>query len=81
MLNHGEAKVVIVDAEFSLTMKKALAMALAEKPRDILVIDVKDIEYDGPSETLVRLNMTHLLLKGIPIMNGVCLKMNGNPFV
>ncbi|MFM8152046.1 MAG: AMP-binding protein, partial [Polynucleobacter victoriensis] len=45
MLNHGEAKVVIVDPEFSLTMKKALALALAEKPRDILVIDVKDVEY------------------------------------
>ncbi len=64
MLNHGEAKVVIVDAEFSLTMKKALAMALAEKPRDILVIDVKDIEYDGPSETLGSIEYDSFIAKG-----------------
>ena len=66
MLNHGEAKVVIVDAEFSLTMKKALAMALAEKPRDILVIDVKDIEYDGPSETLGSIEYDSFIAKGDP---------------
>ena len=52
MLNHGEAKVVIVDPEFSGVMKKALAMAQAESPRDILVIDVIDQEYEGPSEKL-----------------------------
>ena len=66
MLNHGEAKVVIVDAEFSLTMKKALAMALAEKPRDILVIDVKDVEYDGPSETLGSIEYDSFIAKGDP---------------
>ncbi len=66
MLNHGEAKVVIVDAEFSLTMKKALAMALAEKPRDILVIDVKDIEYDGPSEILGSIEYDSFIAKGDP---------------
>ena len=52
MLNHGEAKVVIVDPEFSGVMKKALAMAQAESPRDILVIDVIDQEYEGASEKL-----------------------------
>lgn len=66
MLNHGEAKVVIVDAEFSLTMKKALAIALAEKPRDILVIDVKDIEYEGPSESLGSIEYDSFIAKGDP---------------
>ncbi len=52
MLNHGEAKVVIVDPEFSGVMKKALAIAQAESPRDILVIDVIDEAYEGASEKL-----------------------------
>ena len=64
MLNHGEAKVVIVDPEFSLTMKKALALALAEKPRDILVIDVKDAEYTGASEQLGSIDYDSFVAKG-----------------
>lgn len=66
MLNHGEAKVVIVDAEFSLTMKKALAIALAEKPRDILVIDVNDPEYEGPSESLGSIEYDSFITNGDP---------------
>ncbi|MFM1870563.1 MAG: hypothetical protein RLY99_1307, partial [Pseudomonadota bacterium] len=66
MLNHGEAKVVIVDPEFSLTMKKALALALAEKPRDILVIDVKDAEYTGASEQLGSIDYDSFVAKGDP---------------
>ncbi len=42
-LDHGEAKVVIVDREFSKTMKEALALAKV-KP---LVIDYDDPEYSG----------------------------------
>jgi len=38
MLNHGEAKVVIIDPEFSGVMKKALEIAQKESGRDILVI-------------------------------------------
>src|SRR5450830_906101 len=43
MLNHGEAKVVLVDPEFAATLKRALAMV--ERP--IVVIDVDDAQYPG----------------------------------
>ena len=44
MLDHGEAKVVIVDVEFVGVMKKALAMRKATTP--LLVIDVEDSMYE-----------------------------------
>ena len=50
MLDHGEAKAVIVDPEFSGTMKKALALRSAKTP--LLVIDVEDALYTGVSEKL-----------------------------
>ncbi len=50
MLDHGEAKAVIVDPEFSGTMKKALAMRQAKT--QLLVIDVEDALYTGASEKL-----------------------------
>jgi fatty-acyl-CoA synthase len=66
MLNHGEAKVLIVDPEFSSVMKKALAIAKAESGRDILVIDVKDVEYSGPSEKLGTVDYDSFVAKGDP---------------
>ncbi|MFM7026369.1 MAG: acyl-CoA synthetase [Limnohabitans sp.] len=50
MLDHGEAKAVIVDPEFSGTMKKALALRQSKAP--LLVIDVEDALYSGPSDQL-----------------------------
>jgi len=50
MLDHGEAKAVIVDPEFAGTMKKALALRSAKTP--LLVIDVEDALYTGASEKL-----------------------------
>jgi len=50
MLDHGEAKVVIVDPEFSGVMKKALALRQSTRP--LLVIDVEDALYCGPTEKL-----------------------------
>ena len=47
-LDHGEAKVFIVDREFSKLAKEALALCKA-KP---LVIDYDDPEYDGPGERI-----------------------------
>ncbi|MDD5296336.1 MAG: acyl-CoA synthetase [Rhodocyclaceae bacterium] len=44
MLDHGEAKVVITDPEFSGTMTKALAMMSSKRP---LVIDVADDSFVG----------------------------------
>jgi fatty-acyl-CoA synthase len=66
MLNHGEAKVVIVDPEFSGVMKKALEIARRESGRDILVIDVEEKEFDVPGEKLGKLTYEKLLSEGDP---------------
>jgi fatty-acyl-CoA synthase len=50
MLDHGEAKAVIVDPEFAGVMKKALALRQSTRP--LLVIDVEDALYTGASEKL-----------------------------
>ena len=50
MLDHGEAKAVIVDPEFAGVMQKALALRQSTRP--LLVIDVEDALYTGPSEKL-----------------------------
>ena len=66
MLNHGEAKVVIVDPEFSGVMKKALELAKKESGRDVLVIDVEEKEFDVPGEKLGKLTYEQLLSEGDP---------------
>ena len=66
MLNHGEAKVVIVDPEFSAVMKKALEIARKESDRDILVIDVEEKEFDVTGEKLGKLTYEQLLAEGDP---------------
>ena len=47
MLEHAEAKVLLVDPEFSSLAKEALALV----PHDIFVIDVTDIEYENHATT------------------------------
>jgi fatty-acyl-CoA synthase len=49
MLDHGEAKAVIVDPEFAPVMKRAIQ--LRQSKRDLLVIDVEDALY-GPGERI-----------------------------
>jgi fatty-acyl-CoA synthase len=66
MLNHGEAKVVIVDPEFSGVMKKALEIAKKESGREFLVIDVEEKEFDVPGEKLGTLTYEKLLSEGDP---------------
>ena len=66
MLNHGEAKVVIVDPEFSGVMKKALEIAKKESGREFLVIDVEEKEFDVPGEKLGSLTYEKLLAEGDP---------------
>jgi fatty-acyl-CoA synthase len=66
MLNHGEAKVVIIDPEFSSVMKKALELVKKESDRDILVIDVEETEFDVPGEKLGKLTYENLLAEGDP---------------
>ncbi len=57
MLDHAQAKVVIVDREFSAVMAKALA-SIKVKP---LVIDVDDPEYAGPGERVGSLEYEKFL--------------------
>lgn len=62
MLNHGEAKALITDREFSPTVSKALAQA----GRELLVIDVDDPEYAGPGERLGGVGYEDFLAGGNP---------------
>ena len=62
MLNHGEAKVLIADREFSATVARALAQT-AKRP---LVIDIDDPEYSGPGERLGQTDYEALLAEGEP---------------
>jgi fatty-acyl-CoA synthase len=61
-LDHGNAKVVITDREFSRTVKEALALAKA-KP---LVIDYDDPEFTGPGERLGAIDYEEFLRGGDP---------------
>ncbi len=64
MLDHGEAKVVIVDPEFSLTLKKALTMRQANTP--LLVIDVEDALFTGTTERIGSSTYEAFLAGGDP---------------
>src|SRR5690606_1794552 len=64
MLDHGEAKAVIVDPEFSLSVKKALALRKATTP--LLVIDVEDALFTGASERIGTVTYEDLLTGGDP---------------
>jgi fatty-acyl-CoA synthase len=61
-LDHADAKVVIVDREFSRTMKDALARATV-KP---LVIDYDDPEYSGGGERIGAIEYEDFLNEGDP---------------
>ncbi len=50
MLDHGEAKAVIVDPEFAGVMKKAIALRQSKSP--LLVVDVEDALYTGAAERI-----------------------------
>ena len=61
-LDHGEAKVVIIDREFSQVTKDALALAKV-KP---VVIDFDDPEYSGPGERLGAIEYEDFVADGDP---------------
>ena len=63
MLEHGEAKVLITDREFSETISKALRLIQIQKRP--LVIDVDDPQFVG-GEKLGRLDYETLLAEGDP---------------
>jgi fatty-acyl-CoA synthase len=60
MLDHGEAKALIVDREFAKLARDALAKC-AVRP---LIVDYDDPEYSGPGEKLGDLDYEALLAEG-----------------
>jgi fatty-acyl-CoA synthase len=62
MLNHGAARVLLVDREFSEVAAKALSKA----DHAIEVIDVEDPEYAGPGRRLGSKTYEELLAEGDP---------------
>jgi len=62
MLDHGEAKALLVDREFSGVIAAALKLCKA-KP---LIVDYDDPEYDGEGERLGALDYEALLAEGDP---------------
>ncbi|BAF87474.1 putative AMP-binding protein [Azorhizobium caulinodans ORS 571] len=61
-IDHGEAKVLITDREFSPVIKAALSLA-TRKP---LVIDYDDPEYAGPGERLGAIEYEDFIAAGDP---------------
>jgi fatty-acyl-CoA synthase len=64
MLEHGEAKAVIVDAEFAAVMQKAIARRKADTP--LLVIDVDDALFTGSTKRIGRTTYEEFLAQGDP---------------
>ncbi len=62
MLDHGEARVVIVDPEFAGVMKKAIGLRKRTAP--LLVIDVEDAVYSGPVERIGSLDYNAFVAGG-----------------
>jgi fatty-acyl-CoA synthase len=64
MLDHGEAKAVIVDPEFAFVMKKALALRKGKAP--LLAIDVTDALFTGAVERIGSVDYEDFLAGGDP---------------
>jgi fatty-acyl-CoA synthase len=62
MLDHGEAKALIVDREFSNLARDALAISAARP----LIVDYDDAEYSGPGHKVGALDYEALLAEGDP---------------
>jgi len=62
MLQHGEAKVLLTDREFSPTIERALALV----ERRPIVVDVDDPEYTGPGKHLGERDYESLVAAGDP---------------
>jgi fatty-acyl-CoA synthase len=64
MLDHGEAKAVIVDPEFAGTMARAIA--LRKDPRPLLVIDAEDAAFTGQSQRIGSTTYEDFIGRGDP---------------
>ncbi len=62
ILEHGEAKALITDREFSATIKGALAKTKARP----FVVDIDDPEYDGEGERLGEIEYEDFIAAGDP---------------
>src|SRR5260221_1100767 len=62
MLEHGEAKLLLTDREFS----PAVERALSKTKNKIEIIDVEDSEYTGPGKRLGKKTYEELLADGDP---------------
>ena len=74
-LDHGGAKIILVDPEFSGVIADALTLMSGPKP---LVIDVDDAAYAGGSR-IGELEYEEILSAGDPGFAQVCRKTNGTP--
>jgi len=63
MLDHGEARAVIVDPEFAPVMQQAIA--LRESAAPLLVIDVQDAVF-GPAQAIGSVDYDDLVASGDP---------------
>ncbi|MDF2446016.1 MAG: acyl-CoA synthetase [Moraxellaceae bacterium] len=62
MLDHGEAKAVIVDREFSAVLQRAIALRQHQRP--LLVIDADDPEYHGEGARIGSIDYEAFLQEG-----------------
>ena len=60
MLDHGEAKVVLIDREYSLIMREAVARC----SRDLLIIDVDDPIYTGDGNAIGSIDYERFIAGG-----------------
>ena len=66
MLEHGEAKVVLIDPEFSGVMQAALAILHEKKLPLPYVIDVSDALYSGSGKAIGSIEYEQFIAKGDP---------------
>jgi fatty-acyl-CoA synthase len=64
MLDHGEAKVVVVDPEFAAVMDEAIRLRQSQEP--LLVIDAEDALFAGPGKRIGDLAYEDLAAEGDP---------------
>ena len=76
MLDHGEAKAVIVDPEFAGIMKKALALRQSTAP--LLVIDVADAAL-RPAEPIGSIGYEAFVARGRGLASGSIRATSGTP--
>ena len=64
MLDHGEAKAVIVDPEFATVMQEAIALRKAQRP--LLVVDAEDALFTGSAQRIGSTTYEDFLAGGDP---------------